>query len=187
MTPDIQTRHLSYTERLEAREVSSIRLAVIHCTELPDFDSARDWGEKIVHSQSRTGNSGHFYIGRDGSIEAWVPLNRIAHHVRGYNGESVGVELVNRGRYPHWFSAEHQQMGEPYPLPQIQALMALLNSLAVKLPGLEQLAGHEDLDTGLVEADDEPGLMIRRKLDPGPLFPWQEILAGTTLKRFISG
>ena len=71
---------------------------VIHCTELPDLGMARGFGEKVMHKNSHTGNSGHFYIDRDGSIEEWVPVNRVAHHVRGFNSKSIGIELVNNGR-----------------------------------------------------------------------------------------
>ena len=70
---------------------------VIHATELPDMETAREYGERIHHDESRTGNSGHFYIDRDGRIEQWVPLDRVAHHVRGHNRDSVGIELVNGG------------------------------------------------------------------------------------------
>jgi N-acetylmuramoyl-L-alanine amidase len=176
-------RPLSYAGRLESRNTDGIRLVVIHCTELPDLATARIWGEKVVHPDSETGNSGHFYIDRDGSIEQWVPLDRVAHHVRGHNPESIGIEMVNRGRYPHWFRSDHQQLTEPYPDVQIGALATLLNDLAAQLPGLEQLAGHADLDTDLQPAQDNPEIMIRRKLDPGPLFPWSRLLSEVPLNR----
>jgi len=51
------------------------------------------------------------------------------------------------------------------------------------LPGLEFITGHEDLDTGLQPADDAEDIMVRRKLDPGPCFPWQELLAKISLRR----
>jgi N-acetylmuramoyl-L-alanine amidase len=160
-------------------------MAVIHCTELPDLGTARQWGEKLVHENSHTGNSGHFYIDRDGSIEQWVPTNRVAHHVRDQNLHTIGIELVNTGRFPDWFHSDKQHMSEPYPDRQIDALVSLLNSLTLQLPGLELVAGHEDLDTDLLPADDKPEVLIRRKLDPGPQFPWSTLLAGITLRRFI--
>lgn len=159
-------------------------MVVIHCTELPDLESARRWGEKLVHSESRTGNSGHFYIDRDGKTEEWVPVSRVAHHVRGHNLKSIGIELVNNGRYPDWFHSGQQYMSEPYPEAQIEALSLLLNLLAKQLPELELLAGHEDLDTDLLPADDNPEILIRRKLDPGPQFPWKTLLSRMPLHRF---
>lgn len=184
MKLEILARPLSYIERLERRNTDSIDLVVIHCTELPDLDTARVYGEKIMHANSRTGNSGHFYIDRDGSIEQWVPADRIAHHVRAQNLKSIGVELVNNGRYPDWFHSTRQQMTEPYPPAQINALITLLNYLEEKLPGLLQIAGHETLDTGLIAAEDNPEIMIRRKLDPGIQFPWQDVLSSISLNEY---
>ena len=177
---------MSYTQRLEKRDTNSINLVVVHCTELPDLAMAREWGEKKLHPDSRTGNSGHFYINRDGSIEQWVPINRVAHHVRGYNLKTIGIELVNNGRYPDWFQSSHQQMTEPYPDVQIEALGGLLNHLAEQLPGLKQIAGHEDLDTAMLPSEDKPDIMIRRKLDPGPCFPWSEFMHKIPLNRLTA-
>jgi N-acetylmuramoyl-L-alanine amidase len=157
---------------------------VIHCTELPDLGMAREFGEKIMHKNSRTGNSGHFYIDRDGSIEEWVPVNRVAHHVRGFNSKSIGIELVNNGRYPDWFHSTQQQMTEHYPQAQIEALILLLNDLGQALPGLKLIAGHEVLDTEMIAADDNPDIMINRKLDPGVHFPWQDVLSRVPLNRY---
>ncbi len=187
MTAEVVSRPLAYIERLARRSINNISLVVIHCTELPDLETARVYGEKEVYADSRTGNSGHFYIDRDGSIEEWVPVSRVAHHVRGRNPESIGLELVNTGRYPDWLHSGGQRMTDPYPQIQIQALMALLHDLTVKLPGLEQIAGHEDLDAALIPADDNPDIMIRRKLDPGPRFPWQTVLSGVPLDRITDG
>lgn len=183
MSLKIIQRHLSYVQRLERRSSDHIRLIVIHCTELPDLAGARQWGEKIIHQASQTGNSGHFYIDRDGSIEVWVPITRIAHHVRNFNAQSIGIELVNKGRYPDWFLSTRQFMSEAYPDEQIRALTALLDHLAVSLPGLKEIAGHEDLDTAMLPSEDKAGIMIRRKIDPGPRFPWAVIMDNTKLKR----
>ena len=186
MVRSIQPRPLTYVQRLDSRCTDVIKLVVIHCTELPDLATARIWGQKLVHPQSQTGNSGHFYIDRDGSIEEWVPITRIAHHVRGFNPHSIGIELVNTGRYPDWFHSGHQQMTESYPDLQITALTELLNNLVAQLPGLEGLAGHADLDTGMQSSEDNPDIMIRRKLDPGPCFPWSELLAKIELDRLTA-
>ena len=183
MSPDILQRFLSYTQRLESRRVEDIDLVVIHCTELPDMATARIFGEKIHHPESRTGNCGHFYFDRDGSIEQWVPVDRVAHHVRGFNPKSVGIELVNTGRYPNWFKSDHQQVTEPYPDIQIEALASLLSQLEQQLPALESISGHSDLDTDMLPSQDQPEINIRRKIDPGPLFPWSVIMDRTSLRR----
>jgi len=147
---------------------------------------ARVWGEKVVHAQSQTGNSGHFYIDRDGDTQAWVPMDCVAHHVRGHNKRSIGIELVNTGRYPYWFNSAHQEMPEPYPAVQLDALVNLLDYLVSTLPRLERIAGHEDLDTDWLPSEDRPDIMIRRKLDPGPHFPWSAIMDKTPLRRWTA-
>ena len=173
--PAITVDPLSYEARLQPREPDAIDLVVIHCTELPDLATAREYGERVQDPDAGTGFSGHFYIDRDGRIEQWVDPRRIAHHVRGHNPRSIGIELVNTGRYPDWFDSRHQRMTEPYPDAQVDALVALLQHLQATLPNLRRIAGHEDLDTGEVPASDDPGVSIRRKRDPGVMFPWDRV------------
>ena len=173
---------LPYDHLLEERPRSQVDLVVIHCTELPDLAMAREFGEQ-VHYDSGTGNSGHFYVDRDGSVHQYVHVERTAHHVRGYNPRAIGIELVNTGRYPDWLAAGNQHMREPYPDAQIAGLLALLHSLQVELPSLRFIAGHEDLDTTRVPASDDAEVLVQRKLDPGPRFPWQQVLESTPLQR----
>lgn len=175
---------LSYASRLETRTLESIDLVVLHCTELPDLASARVYGERIHYPESQTGNSGHFYIERNGDIEQWASVDQIAHHVRGFNHRSIGIELVNSGRFPDWLDSRKQFMTEPYPERQIKSLVLLLSSLSTVLTNLKWVAGHEELDTSCVAASDNPELSVRRKLDPGPLFPWQSVLQKIRLQRF---
>jgi N-acetylmuramoyl-L-alanine amidase len=178
---------LPYEERLEARPLAQVDLVVIHCTELPDLATAREYGERVLYPASGTGNSGHFYVDRGGSagggVQRWVPEDRIAHHVRGHNPHSVGIELVNRGRWPRWLDAAHQAMDEPYPDAQVEALIALLAQLRATLPALREIAGHEDLDRDQVPATDDPSVLVPRKRDPGPRFPWDRVLAAVPLRR----
>ena len=178
---EVQQRLLSYTRFLDRRNPQQVDLVVIHCTELPDLQGARNFGEKIHYSGSGTGNSGHFYIDRDGSIQQWVPYERIAHHVPGYNERSIGIELVNLGRYPRWFHSDAQQMKEPYDPQQLSALIDLLGSLCGFYPDLRWICGHSDLDQKQVPATDRPEMQVRRKLDPGPLFPWNELMQASCL------
>lgn len=182
MPPTIHDHPLPYIDRLAERPAAAVTLVVIHCTELPDLAMARDYGERVLH-ESGTGNSGHYYVDRDGRIERYVPGTRVAHHVRGHNPHSIGIELVNTGRYPDWFDSRHQAMNEPYPPAQIAALKALLAQLRAEFPALRRIAGHEDLDTARVPASDDPALEVPRKRDPGPRFPWDDVLADTGLER----
>ena len=180
--PPVTDQPLPYVERLQTRPLEQVDLVVIHCTELPDLATARDYGQRVLYP-SGTGNSGHYYIDRDGGIVRYVPEARIAHHVRGFNARAIGIELVNRGRWPHWLDSRHQAMDEPYPPTQIEALLALLLQLAARLPALRHIAGHEDLDRERVPSSDDPALQVQRKLDPGPRFPWAQLLAAIPLQR----
>ncbi|KAB7765270.1 N-acetylmuramoyl-L-alanine amidase [Xanthomonas maliensis] len=173
-SPPITYAPLPYESRLARRALADIDLVVIHCTELPDMAMAREYGERVLYD-SGTGNSGHYYIDRNGSIQQYVALDRVAHHVRGHNPHSLGIELVNRGRYPHWLDSRFQQMDEPYAPAQINALIGLLQWLQHTLPTIRRIAGHQALDTTQEAASDDPARKIRRKLDPGPLFPWEQI------------
>lgn len=177
---------LPYEGRLQQRPLSQIDLVVMHCTELPDLATARMYGERVLHPETRTGNSGHFYIDRDGSVHRYVAPEHIAHHTRGCNPRAIGIELVNTGRYPDWLDSRRQAMDEAYTEPQIAALVALLQRLQIDIPSLRLIAGHEDLDTDEVEASDDPSIVVRRKCDPGPLFPWSRVLDAISLVRMES-
>ena len=190
MAPDpsslpVHEAPLPYAARLQSRPDAQVDLAVIHCTELPDLATAREFGERVLYGATGTGNSGHYYIDRDGTVHRWVDAGRVAHHTRGYNARSIGVELVNTGRYPLWLDAEHQAMDEAYTEAQVTALVGLLQTLQQELPSLRFIAGHEDLDTTEVEASDDPTRRVRRKRDPGPLFPWQRVLDAIALERLL--
>lgn len=182
--PVIKQNPLPYQSQLDQRTLDQISMVVIHCTELPDLAIARDYGERVHYLQSGTGNSGHYYIDRDGTVEQYVSLDRVAHHVSGHNTGSIGIELVNTGRYPNWHHSEHQSVSEPYPDAQIEALIELLQQLTNQLPSLSWIAGHDELDLRMIEAEDNPDIQIRRKIDPGELFPWPHIMDNITLQRW---
>ncbi len=50
----------------------------------------------------------------------------------------------------------------PYPAPQIAATRELIAALVDRYPSIEEIVGHEDVAIG-------------RKIDPGPLFPMEEM------------
>lgn len=92
MNLSIREQPLPYVEALPERDASEVVRVVIHCTELPDLATAREYGEKVLHA-SGTGNSGHYYIDRDGTILRYVPGTRIANHARlqpGFNRHRTG-------------------------------------------------------------------------------------------------
>jgi N-acetylmuramoyl-L-alanine amidase len=180
----IQDWPLPYEERLAERPASAIDLVVIHCTELPDLTMAREFGERIRYENTQTGNSGHYYVDRDGRTFRFVADTRVAHHTFQYNARSIGIELVNLGRYPNWSDSRHQIFSEPYAPAQIASLLALLRQLRSDHPGLRWIAGHDVLDRRTEPASDDPAKQLARRLDPGPMFPWPEVLAGSGLKNW---
>jgi len=183
----IAKKYLPYVQCLDSRSLDSIDLVVIHCTELPDLAAARQFGQCVHYKESGTGNSGHFYVERNGNVEQWVPLKKVAHHVRDHNERSVGIELVNLGRYPNWLDSRNQIMKEPYPPDQIDALLELLQNLLQRLPALKKISGHSTLDTTKVAASNQADRLVFRKQDPGPRFPWEDILAQVSLDWFEPG
>jgi N-acetylmuramoyl-L-alanine amidase len=176
---------LSYESRLDRRRLDVIDLVVIHCTELPDMAMTREFGERIRYAGNQTGNSGHYYIDTDGTVYRFVADDRIAHHTHGHNARSIGIEVANIGRYPHWNDSRHQTFTVPYTQPQIDALLALLRQLRTHIPSLRHIAGHEDLDRRLEPASDDPTIMLPRRQDPGPLFPWGEVVPASGLQRLV--
>lgn len=178
----IHVQHVSYAERLEWRDVNTVDTVVIHATETPDLDHAQTFAEVIHYQGTQTGNSGHFYIDKDGQIYEYVPLERVAHHVANHNHRTIGIELVNHGRYPDWYHTDSQEWTDPYPQVQIQSLIKLLTQLRSIAPNLEYITRHSDLDKRVIQSTNDEQQMVRRKLDPGATFPWDEFVKKSELK-----
>ena len=176
---------LPYESRLQTRALDAIDLVVIHCTELPDMAMTREFGERVRYPATQTGNSGHYYIDTDGSVSRFVANNRVANHTFGYNTRSIGIEIANIGRYPHWGDSRNQTFMVAYTKQQIDALLVLLRQLRHDLPSLRYIAGHEDLDRRMEPASDDPAIMLPRRQDPGPLFPWARVVPVAGLERLI--
>ena len=130
-------------------------LIVLHFTDEHSAQQALD--------TLRTRNSGgpvsaHYLIGSDGHIYQLVADQMRAWHagegrwgtITDLNSASIGIELDNDGH-------------SPFAQPQIASLLRLLAELTTRwhIPPT-QVIGHEDLAPG-------------RKVDPGPLFPWQQL------------
>ena len=102
--------------------------------------------------------SAHYLIGRDGAVLQLVDEGARAWHAgkswwgggTDLNSASIGIELDNTGF-------------EPFPEPQIAALLVLLGELRDRhrIPPANFI-GHGDVAPG-------------RKIDPGPLFPWRRL------------
>lgn len=104
----------------------------------------------------------HYMIDRDGTLARSVPEDQVAHHVFGHSLRSIAIELINDG-----------DGVDPFPEPQVRALTALLQDIA-RRHGLSRAAvkRHSDLDLSTLPCDRTQ----RRKVDPGPAFPWPAVL-----------
>ena len=163
----------------EAREAAEIDLIVIHtiggptCRDgevyfTPAPHDAAFWRDWFLDQDDK---SIHYVIGREGDIAQQRPELRTAGHVsfggviQHVNRRSIGIELVNRG-----------DGIDPFPEAQLAATRALVADIAARysLPP-ESLVTHTALDTRMQA--DCGGVPLRRKLDPGPLFPLEEVRA----------
>ena len=173
-----------YDKRLDNRSTTSIELIVVHCTESPDLNSALEAAEEVKYKTSGTGDVAHYYIDRKGGIVQIVGNDRVANHTTGHNPASIGIELVNRGRFPNWHGSKHQVMSEPYTDAQIRSLTQLVLHLKKIMPSIQKIAGHDELDLRMVPATDDPSIQVRRRVDPGPMFPWDKIISAVQLSRW---
>ncbi len=126
---------------------------VLHYTAMTSAFAAADW---LCHPDS--GVSAHYVLGADGTLRQLVAEADRAWHagagawgdVSDVNSRSIGIELDNDG-----VSA--------FPDRQITALIDLLRGICARwrIPPA-RVIGHSDLAPG-------------RKIDPGPLFPWDRL------------
>lgn len=120
--------------------------------------------------------SSHFGVDKDGRIQQFVPLNYQANHagvsaynlvlqdrsvrLQNINQYSIGIELIHPG-------VDSYNRYVPFPLPQLQGLITLLQYLR-KIYGPMLIVGHDKVAPG-------------RKIDPGPLFPYYAIAQASGL------
>lgn len=169
----------------DERAAAEIDLIVIHtiggptCRDgavyfTPAPHDAVFWRDRFLDQDNK---SIHYVIGRDGGIAQQRPELRAAGHVsfggvmQQVNRRSIGIELVNRG-----------DGVEPFPDAQIAATRALVADIAGRYglpPGA--LVTHMALDTRMQA--DCGGAPLRRNLDPGPLFPLEDVRAAISARR----
>jgi N-acetylmuramoyl-L-alanine amidase len=107
--------------------------------------------------------SAHYVIDEKGAVAQLVDEKMRAWHagksswrgITDMNSASIGIELVNPG---------HEFGYRPFPSEQIAALKELIPVIAARhnMAPESCLVGHSDIAPG-------------RKMDPGELFPWQEM------------
>ncbi len=149
----------------------AVDMVVIHSTGGPTCD-AESGRPRWVKSGSLAANMRfieahptlgiHHMIDRDGSVRHSVPEDELGHHVFHYSARSIAIELVNDG-----------DGVDPYPDPQLAALVVLLRDI-VRRHGIARagIVRHSDLDRSVLPCAPTQ----RRKVDPGPAFPFDALL-----------
>jgi N-acetylmuramoyl-L-alanine amidase len=134
-----------------------VRFVVIHYTGMKTADEAL---RRLCDPAASV--SSHYLIDEDGAVFRLVPEDERAWHAgvaywrgeRDLNGASVGIELANPG---------HDWGYRPFPNRQIAALKDLLGEIRTRHRiSADGVLGHSDIAPS-------------RKIDPGELFPWQEL------------
>lgn len=144
----------------ERRDGKAPKYIVLHYTDTLSTEEALD--KYLCNPEAEV--SAHYVIEKNGNILQLVEEDKRAWHagVSEWQGEtdmnsaSIGIELVNPG---------HTYGLAPFPEPQIESLVALCKDIMAR-QGVspENIIGHEDIAPG-------------RKVDPGPLFPWEMLVA----------
>lgn len=154
-----------------ARRTGPVEMVVIHSTGGPTCDTPTGrpiWVKagslqanlRFIEAHPKLGI--HYMIDRDGTLARSVPEDQVAHHVFGHSPRSIAIELINDG-----------DGVDPFPEPQVRAVTALLQDIA-RRHGLLRAAvkRHSDLDLSTLPCDRAQ----RRKVDPGPAFPFPAVL-----------
>jgi N-acetylmuramoyl-L-alanine amidase len=178
-----------YRETPNKRGVIKPKYLVMHYTAGSSAESAIR-----TLTNSRTRASAHIVLGRDGSITQLASFNIKTWHagrsrwkeLKSLNSHSIGIEIdnagsltkANNGKWLTWFNkafepnegieAVHKNQRRPkgwhiYPEQQLETLIELSELLVTEYQ-LEDILGHEDIAP-------------KRKQDPGPAFPMEEIKA----------
>ena len=174
-----------------------VELVVIHYTA-----AAAESGSLAWLTDNRALASAHFLIGRSGDLWELAPLEDRTWHAGGAssrwrgqppNPRSVGIELANVGpltKRPaagvpdrlvdangrvftgEVFSAPDGGLWEAFPEAQLAALDGLARELLARFPALAEASPPEgQLARWCGHADVDP----KRKVDPGPAFPWPRL------------
>jgi len=139
-----------------------VDMLVLHYTGMESGQAALD---HMRNPEAKV--SSHYMVWEDGRIDHLVAESRRAWHAgvsrwqgdEDLNSRSIGIEIVNGG---HDFPLPDGSL-PPYPETQIQALIALCQSI---------LSNHEIPASRIVAHSD---VAPARKQDPGEHFPWQRL------------
>jgi N-acetyl-anhydromuramyl-L-alanine amidase AmpD len=148
---------------------SAVAEVIVHATGGPScqagrvvFSPAGDLSRMKRFFEASGQVSIHYIVGRDGTVAASVPEDEVAVHTIGHNEHSIGIELINAG-----------DGLDPFPREQVDALAQLVHAIRLRwrVP-LAEVKGHAEVDHTTFQC---AGQSVRRKQDPGPLFPWDRL------------
>ena len=153
-----------------SRGSTSVDSIVIHTTEVSYA------GTLAIFLDPAKEVSAHFVIAPDGHIAQMVDTSRRAWHATYYNSRSVGIEMVGYANSPSTWNDSN-----------LTALMDLLAWLATAydVPLVHPTGNAYDFPS---EQYNYAGLVAHgqvqpwNRTDPGPYFPWNQVLAGTQLR-----
>ncbi len=158
-----------YSPNFDLRSYTTVDVdaIVIHTTEV------NYQGTLNIFENPESAVSAHFVIAPDGHIVQMVDTAYKAWHATYYNSRSVGIEMVG-------YSYSQSTWNEN----NLNALMDLLAWIATSydIPIEHPLGDAYDYPGDTYDA---PGLVAHGQVqpwnrsDPGPYFPWQEVLTGT--------
>ncbi len=157
-TPQSVSSYSVNTDHEATSQSSRVRQLVIHYTSSPFEDALKTLtqGEVSSHYLITDASQPEIYRLVDDNRRAWHAGLSEWHGQPDINTSSIGIELVNAGRLSpnEWAS---------YTPAQIDALIALLQDLVLQHNiSPENIVGHSDIAP-------------QRKVDPGPLFPWEQL------------
>jgi len=159
MMPIIESASPNFEARRAVNGAVGVRHLVLHYTGMISGTAALD---RLCDPASRV--SAHYMIDENGDTYHLVPEEMRAWHagnaywrgMRDINSTSIGIELVNPG---------HDHGYRVFPATQMDAFIKLSHEI-MKRHGISaaSVLGHSDIAPG-------------RKIDPGELFPWQDLAA----------
>lgn len=190
----------AYSQTYKSGMVRPIEVAVCHWTATP-YPRERRHGPSDLErferwSRREAGPSTHFVVCRGGEVVQFAPLTERTWHAGGsvwvrpdgseerqVNSVSVGIDIENAGPLcldedgavvdcygGAWHGSQPTMVdGELFEAPttyQVEALVGLVAKLCGEVPALREprvWVGHSDIKA--------------TKRDPGPLFPWDDVLA----------
>lgn len=141
-------------------ETNNPRLLVIHSMgEIIDTDG-EDYPAHVY--LNKLGLSAHYLVTPSGIIIKTRDEHKGAYHAKGFNTDSIGIELLLPGLHNYYSFLE--DIKEKYVTnSQYSSLVELCREIVKKYPGID-IKRHSDLSPG-------------RKFDPGSGFPWGQFLS----------